>query len=131
MNDYSEFPGDKKRDEHARLSAIFNIPATCGCVFFICFCFELSGPLYIAKPRITKPKHFAAPAHVCTIKTTIKLKHMGTCMSTEPHLLARERRVILSNNLYQSSEIESGDMWPGLNYHHLLIISHDMEILWL
>lgn len=49
--------------------------------------------------------------------------------NTARYRKGKRGRGILSNNLYQSSEIESGDMWPSLNYNQLLIISHDMKIL--
>lgn len=50
------------------------------------------------------------------------------CISKAQNLIYfAQKRWILSYNLYQSSETQFYDMWPGLNYHHLLIISHDMK----
>lgn len=54
---------------------------------------------------------------------------INTCAQHKTSFTCTKAVRVLSCNLYQSSEIETGDKWSDLNYHHLLIISHDMKIL--
>lgn len=75
--------------------------------------------------HVSKKNKMTKERNLCTVPLW---SHMHE-HCTKSHLLVQQYKEILSFNLYQSSGMKSADMWAALNYHHLLIISHDMKIL--